>query len=184
MTRTKAKNNATNAQAAPNGVTIPHGVNTTRPDSRARRQIRFLLDARKEGERAIGQALIDLKAKRQMTPTIRKALRLFFDLLTGSASLLREFFPDVVKTIEGQAVEDYKRMLDELRADYQADKSAWSQERENYMHLLTTGRGGGPAAPLAVNEADEPLILISDAPRASAQEIALNMAESMGDLFA
>lgn len=69
------------------------GVTPTKKDKRWRGQFRFWLDANKPDELAIGQGLMDLKARRQFAPAIRNALRLWLDLRAGKVDVLLALFP-------------------------------------------------------------------------------------------
>ena len=73
---------------------------TPKKDKRLRYQWRFWLDANKDDELLMCEELDYLKSKRQFAPTIRNALRLFFDLSQGRIDVLRELFPGIVAQLQ------------------------------------------------------------------------------------
>jgi hypothetical protein len=86
------------------GVTTPaRKKRRKRKDNRFRCQWRFWMDANKPDEYAIGQALADLKKRRQFLPTVRAALRLFLDLKAGNTTVLFELFPWIQDSLKPTA---------------------------------------------------------------------------------
>ena len=73
---------------------------TPKKDTRLRYQWRFWLDANKDDELLMCEQLDELKERRQFAPTIRNALRLFFDLSRGNTQVLRELFPGIVAQLQ------------------------------------------------------------------------------------
>lgn len=78
-------------------------ANGITPKKRHRMQFRFWLDANKQSERQMIQDLEHFKSKRQFADTIRKALSLFFSLMLGDLSILRELFPATVEALRVDA---------------------------------------------------------------------------------
>lgn len=68
------------------------------PKKRKRFQFKFWLDWLKPTEQALAERLEDLRLARKLAPTIRNALRLFFDLSDGKTDVLKELFPWVLET--------------------------------------------------------------------------------------
>lgn len=68
--------------------------------SRHRVMFRFWLDVAKELDCFIADELEALRSVRQMKPVIVQALRLFFDLRSGSTDVLYEFHPHLKPVME------------------------------------------------------------------------------------
>lgn len=112
---------------------LPHmpvndsGVTTLDKSGRARRQFRFWLDAAKEDESAMGQALDSMKndKTKNFAGFMRNAVRLMLALLAGDTSILIELFPNIVNQIKQEAIaennsssasHDFERMMQEISA--------------------------------------------------------------------
>ena len=76
--------------------------------TRKRRRVKFefWMDANKPDQSYLGDRLWRLKEQRKFAPTLRKAVRLFFSLMDGDISVLKELFPDIVARIEHEAQAD------------------------------------------------------------------------------
>lgn len=67
---------------------------------RKRFQFKFWLDVVKPGQMALAERLDELRPARQFAPTVRNALRLFFDLSDGKTDVLKEIFPWVLEVAQ------------------------------------------------------------------------------------
>lgn len=93
---------------------------TPKKDKRTRIQFRFWCDIQKPDESRLAEELDYQKSQRTFAQVIRDALFLFFDLKRGSATLLRQLFPDVVAQIEADAresaaVREFKSLMEQNR---------------------------------------------------------------------
>jgi len=85
--------------------TQPTLIHALSQQTRKRRRVKFefWMDATKPDQSILGDRLWKLKGKRQFAPTLRKAVQLFFSLMDGDISVLKELFPDVVTQLETDA---------------------------------------------------------------------------------
>jgi hypothetical protein len=88
---------------------------TPKSDTRNRIQFRFWLDSKKSDENQLIGDLNHFKSKRKFADTIRRALSLFFALMLGDVSLLKEYFPGVVQAIQNEARTDLEAENARLR---------------------------------------------------------------------
>jgi hypothetical protein len=142
------------------------GVKPNKKDKRWRGQFRFWLDGYKENERELGEFLLKLKQQRNFAKFMRDAVRLLKDLREGNTAVLLEMFPHI---------------QDALPAHVQIAPTTTSsavKAQLDRLERLMLAQGNEP-----INEVE---ITVVDAPsnqRASANEIAQNMAMDMGNLF-
>ena len=71
-----------------------------RKDTRRRYMFRFFLNINKPDQLKLAERLESLRLARQFAPTLRNALKLFFDLLAGNTTELRRQFPGIVADLE------------------------------------------------------------------------------------
>lgn len=156
------------------GMVTPRGVTPRKQDTRQRRQVRFMLDAANPTDAAIGRALFDRKGSRQMTPTIRKALRLYLSLEAGNTDVLYELFPQLAQTPS----ELFASLMAEIatRAPQPAD-------------VVTVEPTNDPAPDNSRRRKKEkkkdtaPPIVVTKTEKASSEEVSNNFAMSMAGLF-
>lgn len=125
---------------------------------RIRRRMIFELNTMKAGERELFDRLRLLKKSRQYVTTIRNALRLWFALLDGDTSLLRELFPGVVRDLE------YSPLVQEFRNHMLRSQPMPIEAETNALPTLFVESGVGRS-------------------EVSASEARVNFASGMGDLF-
>lgn len=95
-------------------MTPQEAQSTVTKQTRGRRRVKFefWLDANKDDQARLGDRLWRLKSKRKFAPTLRKAVRLFFDLLDGQTNVLRQLFPALVRQIESDAYQRGRESVD------------------------------------------------------------------------
>ena len=81
----------------PSQISVNAQVHKRSKPKKFRMMFRFWLDVYQDSDSWLADELEFLKSKRQMTKTIRNALRLLFDLQNGSTNVLFELFPELAR---------------------------------------------------------------------------------------
>jgi hypothetical protein len=145
---------------------------------RLRYQWKFWLDANKDEQLLLCEKLDELKNRRQFAPTIRNALKLFFDLSKGNTKILQDLFPSIVDKIkesvqiETQASNEFSQIIKQ------------QAQLIEMMATQTTAPATVPQLPASIDTSELPSVFTTDKIEISSREVRVNFASAMGDLFA